>query len=640
MRAMRGLGTLLAFLAVLSCAGCGSTAAPARHPAEGAIARFSGPVLSPQVTAVQFLARAHGWLGRAEPGADGGVVAGSTRLLATSDGGRTWRRGATAPGPILAIDFSTPRDGLVLVGRGKGLELLASSDAGRTLREISRPAGSGAAVEMRFTSPDAGFLVAGGYLDVTADGGRTWRSSALRLPSLVQNGEAGAPYFLSPTLGFLAQNGALYRTSDGGGTWTAVYRLPAALASWGGGVAFGPTTFAGPQQGYAVLNIPNCWAGGCPDVVVASRDGGASWKPVSYEMQGQLPGLSVPGGGPPGGVTALVAWGAAGVAATTMRGVAVSADGGAAWVVPGGASGAMPATFTLLAPRPGGGALAAGNSLLLAVPGIGELRELWPLGLPAVIDFVTQREGFGIERQPWQGLLRTTDSGQVWRQERPWATELGANGLSFASARDGWLVDVYGGLHATADGGSTWRTRALEPVASACLLPRGLGFALTTPGGTPELFAVAQGGASFARRGLPQGPGNVGQLACASARFLYLAGQDGVYGTRDGGRTWQPLAMPRGLGDIVQVTAATDRQGDLWLLLLLRGPTMTEDLAVREAGGTWRVVRLPGAVAGQSYAQSLSALTGRDAYLAMPSGVFRTADGGLDWRNVARYPGD
>ncbi len=632
-----------AALLLTGCAARSGTSSAPRTPSD-VTARVVGPQATPLVSAVDFVDRMRGWLGHAATAAFSGQPAGEGALLATSDGGRSWTRLARTQGPILAIDFLTAHKGYVVVQAQGHLDFLASTDGGRTLSTRSTPPAFGAStVELRFSSAETGFLVAGVDLDVTSDGGLRWSAQTMSLPAVAREGNSAAPDFLSASLGFLAENGAVYRTTDGGATWSEVYRLPRALDGWGGGGAAGPVAFASASVGYAVLNIPNCWAGGCPDVVLRSTDGGGVWQPVAYEMQGTLPGLAaVPSSGPPGGVGALAAWGRAGVAATTMYGLAVSSDGGVAWTSQSPGVVETPATFSLLAPRPGGGTLAAGNAYLVSIGADGSLDLLWPAPLPGVVSFVGGRTGFGLELQPTTQFLRTSDGGRTWATlatlPLPNVAGMPAS-VAFADARHGWAAYAFGAdahAYATSDGGRTWRALTPHGVSVVDLLPGAQGYLLaTTAQGSPELLFTADGGQSFARRALPRGYSG-GGLAFANARMGFLTQGASLWATRNGARTWRTVAWPSALGDPAYVAGlSTDRRGDLWIAVVPFGKAGREAIGVRTAQGRWRVLDLPTGVAEAFYAQSLAALSPSQAYLATPAGVYHTTDGGALWRNVA-----
>lgn len=120
---------------------------------------------------LQFLDEATGFAGghhtggvREGPGGNGyGIV------LATTDGGRTWRAvdGSSPASPVIGLQFFSPRVGYVLE-EGRGLRL--TIDGGATWTLVN----SGTSLtSMCFTTVDSGFIV-GDSVWRTEDGGRTW----------------------------------------------------------------------------------------------------------------------------------------------------------------------------------------------------------------------------------------------------------------------------------------------------------------------------------------------------------------------------------------------------------------------------------------------------------------------------------
>ncbi|MBD0337749.1 MAG: hypothetical protein ICV67_00485 [Thermoleophilia bacterium] len=176
-----------------------------------------------------------------------GWARGSSGLVATRDGGRTWRQVARHPCPDYANDWYYP----ALVAPARGYVLCRSSDltfprergvhetrdGGRTWRlrsalgyEYGR-VGSGhrdsfALRHVSFRPSGRGWIwrFAGTPL-VTSDGGRTWRKATTRWPHSLIWGAAvtdGLAFALAET----TREQLLLRTVDGGRTWQAVKRWP------------------------------------------------------------------------------------------------------------------------------------------------------------------------------------------------------------------------------------------------------------------------------------------------------------------------------------------------------------------------------------------------------------------------------
>lgn len=632
----------------ITLSGCASaTSPPSTHRAPVKItARFRGPTGVARVSAVQFAGARNGWFGVEEVDyASGQAVAGSTRLMSTTDGGSTWTPAAKTPGPIRALQFLSPQQGFVLVADQNTLTLYSTSDGGHTLREVSSPPGSAGDPELRLRSPSQGFLVVGDRLDVTTDGGRTWQSRVMSLPGTRGGQAQSAPYFLSPSVGFLIRAGSVYRTKDGGTNWDKVYSLPKGIMTEGGNLANGPVAFASPQLGYAAFDIPNCWAGGCPVVIVRTRDGGARWRTVSGASQGPLPGLGAPMTGPPGGVGAILASGQDEVVASTMDGLAVSSDGGVRWTSPTTPQISSPGNFTVLASAGGAGVLAAGAFLLQRSPQ-GVWRTDWPAPVPTTdITFASNRVGYGIATQPLRRLLETKDGGSTWRTVGALPSSAIPIGLSFSDARRGWLVaDAQAGLYATSDGGLRWRALGKSAVTGQ-LLGSSTGVALVRtggPGGPLALVATSDSGQHFAPRALPKDFPDAGLVRFASARRAFALAQASPPGlgirlweTSDGGRIWRRLTPPKALAKTTVLNAfATDQAGDFWLLALLRNGTRTSEvLYLHSGGGRWQEIRMP-SFTQFAWNQPLAAVSATTAWLATPAGVFLTTDGGRVWRNL------
>jgi hypothetical protein len=122
------------------------------------------------LTSADFISASDGW------------AVGTTSLLATTDGGAHW---AALPEPcpvIRSVHFTSPADGVAVAGGqnagGAGPEMpalggvvLATSDGGHTWRRLATPANAQTAC---FSDPRHGWLGANGLLYRTSDGGRDW----------------------------------------------------------------------------------------------------------------------------------------------------------------------------------------------------------------------------------------------------------------------------------------------------------------------------------------------------------------------------------------------------------------------------------------------------------------------------------
>jgi photosystem II stability/assembly factor-like uncharacterized protein len=341
---------------------------------------------------------------------DNGAAPFAGGIQVTHDGGRTWTWvGGRRLWSILAVSLTSAADGWA----------------------VGRPAGSATAT----------------FLLHSADGGRTWRESALTLRPM------RAVDFVSATAGFGAGAAsdprALLRSTDGGVTWTVRATLPGPVLA---------LSFVDPNRGWAV---DQPWPAG-PQVldVLATADGGATWRQV-----GEIARPS-----PPAPVALRFFDAQHGVLMTGAPPdwqVAATADGGQTWY-PSGHVAISPGT-SVLAAMPsadrlllllGPGSLVRsgdGGSTWIALPklpaGLGEGEGLGASG-PGDLWVVLQH---GVDGATRRTLLRSEDGGATWRQVRlPDAMPLdGPLCVSAHSPSDAWLLSQEG-LFATRDGGRSW----------------------------------------------------------------------------------------------------------------------------------------------------------------------------------------
>ena len=263
---------------------CPRAAAATVYTASGA----QGPVQA--LDAVQFVSASQGW------------VAGAGRVLATSDGGRTWTTQYTGPAKIDAVDFTDAQHGWA-VGTNA---LLRTTDGGATWTALSEPC---AAIEsVHFVTPDVGYAVAGGgqvwlsggvpaavgsgKLLATTNGGSTWTPVA-GAPAQVQTA-----CFSGQDDGFLGTPGKVWHTTDGGKSWSLAFAEPP-LAS--GMHAPAPDTTVLECAGSAAWALflgYGAALGHAPYLAYVTQDG-RSWRALfeeSYIESGARPEVHAPDG--------------------------------------------------------------------------------------------------------------------------------------------------------------------------------------------------------------------------------------------------------------------------------------------------------------------------------------------------------
>ena len=240
--------------------------------------------------AVHFVDARRGW-----------AVGGKGALLATSDGGATWRQVRPAPTEDTLRDlfFVDGLTGWVVCERDifklKTKEeqrsyLMKTEDGGRSWRRV---AVAGADVDarlvgVRFAGREHGWAFGEmGALYATSDGGRSWARQVVPTRRLL----LGAS-FLDARQGWLVGAGAtaLY-TTDGGATWRdgAVAGRPAPPAPAADGQGGAPTRTAatrpaprgapGPRvNAVSFVDARRGWAVGAGGLVLATLDGGRTWQ--------------------------------------------------------------------------------------------------------------------------------------------------------------------------------------------------------------------------------------------------------------------------------------------------------------------------------------------------------------------------
>ena len=311
----------------------------------GAGSGGTGSTAAP-LQAIQFTGDGHGW------------AAGAGRILATSDGGRTWTRQYAGPAVLGQLDFTGPADGWA-VGPGA---LLRTTNGGARWTALSEPRLNGHCLSVssvHFVSPVLGYAIAGGtgagsstggsgagstggQLLRTTDGGVTWGQAA-SAPAGAQ-----AVCFSTAEDGYLGVPGRVWRTTDAGATWSPAFTEPPASVGQRASRAAGDT----PELGCAAHGA--AWAlflgdGAAmmhaPYLAYATQDG-TSWHGVMEEPMlesAMRPKLHLPAGpgSEPGpfsvigpGAAAFVGytppadgWGAAPLIVATDGGTVLNSEG-------------------------------------------------------------------------------------------------------------------------------------------------------------------------------------------------------------------------------------------------------------------------------------------------------------------------
>jgi photosystem II stability/assembly factor-like uncharacterized protein len=244
--------------------------------------------------------------------------------------------------------------------------------------------------------------------------------------------------------------------------------------------------------------------------------------------------------------------------------------------------------------------------------------------------WISAREGWisAFDRQAGTStLFHTTDAGRHWSRER---VARGVETPEFFDSRHGVLASD-ADTSMTSDGGRHWRSLSL-PAGARGQQPA---FADARHGWVWQpspagLLATADGGAHWRRlaaTGLPNGPSPPSLLGFHDALHGWLSTAGALYGTADGGVTWQPARPTPPLA--LNLTPGR-MAGATWWAWSASQLEVTSD-----GGGHWMVVALPGwnlmRVQALDARTVWVAATVVDALGVPRWTLFSTVDGGLTW---------
>ena len=281
------------------------------------------------------------------------------------------------------------------------------------------------------------------------------------------------------------------------------------------------------------------------------------------------------------------------------------------------------------------------------------------------------------------GIFKSSDGGDHWRVLNEGLPHLTVKAVTADPATTGLLYAAtkQGGVFTSSDGGGHW-----EPVNAGLLRPKDfllsldadaiaidpgtpaiLYTALDTVGafksgdsgatwnaamtgltGAPSAFAIDPAGALYAVANLqlfksPDGGGTWGVIPAigvitsvaldpATARTLYAGGEYAIYKSTNAGASWSSAQIDRGAGQVVALGADGEMPGTVYAGTEFRGVFVSED-----RGATWNasnggLASDGGRLAGRAVQVDLAAPG--TAYFGTDDGVFKTTDGGRNWRAV------
>jgi len=470
----------------------------------------------------------------------GWVVGSEGTILTTTDGGITWRAQTSPTSDVLwSVHFADARTGWAVGAHGT---ILATTDGGKTWRTQTSPTDS-ALWSVHFASTRAGWAVGGeGTILATADGGTTWTQQASQT-----RGPLNSVYFADARTGrVVGSGGTILATSDGGTTWRMqTSHTNANLESvhfvdtrrgwavgWSGSILAtidGGTTWTRQTSNkLASVHFTDAhtgWVVGDNGTILATTDGGTTWTRQASPTDNFLNSVHF--------VDTHRGW-----AVGRPETILATTDGGTTWTVqPSHAY-----TYAFL------------TSVHFADAGIG-----WAVG--------------------WGGsILATTDGGTTWtRQVSP--TRANLESVHFADARTGWAVSWDGSILATTDGGTTWTRQASQtrdPLESIYFADRRTGWAVGKNG---TILATTDGGTTWMRQTSPTSA-FLKSVHFVDLRRGWAVGENGtILATIDGGTNWTRQTSPT-ISNLSSVHFADARTG--WTVG--RGETI---LATTDGGETW-----------------------------------------------------
>ncbi len=248
---------------------------------------------------ISFASETHGWVGTLSP---------DVRLLATTDGGVTWRpvRGLPEEAPSRLCGLSVVTESVIYASgtnypfpawNDRPPRMMKSLDGGTTWEAWDMSNHASNLIDTYFTSAESGWVV-GGIADPAAapgtghrsdnlravvlktnDGGRTWINKAEGLLTELPLGEWGWKiHFVDQRLGYVSlesmELGAILKTVDGGDSWE---RLPVNDSQANKNL-----------EGIGFVDETTGWVGGWGDADFvggfssATLDGGRSWTDANH----------------------------------------------------------------------------------------------------------------------------------------------------------------------------------------------------------------------------------------------------------------------------------------------------------------------------------------------------------------------
>jgi photosystem II stability/assembly factor-like uncharacterized protein len=265
----RAVGTVSAIAGLVASAAVAIAASAG--PAAAAPTGPTGPTALTAVTAVSCASATHCWAGASD--------AKGSAIIATADGGATWRVEYTTPRyDITAIDCTSAAHCLAIgyPAEGSSAAFLETTDGGKVWSAHAAP--RSLALPAALSCANGSDCWAVGLADDrfdaavarTTDGGRVWTPDSIPALETAMSSPFGISC-ASPADCVVTGQAAL-TTTNGGKTWTKH-----AAAE---GVPLGPLTCPSTRDCYAVFNVTSAVPSNESTYLYTSTNGGVTWKDV------------------------------------------------------------------------------------------------------------------------------------------------------------------------------------------------------------------------------------------------------------------------------------------------------------------------------------------------------------------------
>jgi photosystem II stability/assembly factor-like uncharacterized protein len=248
-------------------------------------------------------------------------------------------------------------------------------------------------------------------------------------------------------------------------------------------------------------------------------------------------------------------------------------------------------------------------------------------GLSAIVElsFVDSRNGWAVTPA---AVLRTTDSGNTWNEERREPDSNGAiyHSVTFISQTTGWVVGSQisdGSVHPliiqTVDSGKTWQKCKVNVpggLRAVSFFNAAVGWAV----GTNSIVHSSDGGNSWQQQFGTQSPRSLGGVASIGPDRAFAVGESGtVISTDDGGLNWRQ----HDLGTSANLFRVRFAAHDGWIVGT--GGTVAR---TSNGGLTWQLFHLDHhLLLTDVYVPGL-----RGWIVGSNGAVLRTIDGGNSWK--------